>query len=73
MIAESEEKDGDRSVDEFNNFELSLIGIEDKDGSQSIGMGSLNLDSGLLPLVKSSKGFQTGLTSSAEMILAASS
>ena len=73
LIAESEEKDGDRSVDEFNNFELSLIGIEDKDGSQRIGMGSLNLDSGLLPLVESSKGFQTGLTSSAEMILAASS
>ena len=72
LIAESEEKDGDRSVDEFNNFELSLIGIEDKDGSQRIGMDSLNLDSGLLSLVESSKGFQTGLTSSAEMILAAS-
>ncbi|MAF41178.1 MAG: hypothetical protein CL859_04885 [Cyanobium sp. ARS6] len=72
MIAESEEKDGDRSVDEFNNFELSLIGIEDKDGSQRIGMDSLNLDSGLLSLVESSKGFQTGLTSSAEMILATS-
>ena len=72
LIAEPEEKDGDRSVDEFNNFELSSIGIEDKDGSQGIGMGSLNMDSGLLSLVESSKGFQTGLTSSAEMILAAS-
>ena len=72
LIAESDEKNGDKSVDAFNDFELSFIGIEDNDGSQSIGVGSLNLDSGLLSLTESSKGFQTGLTSSTEMILAAS-
>ena len=58
-------------VNFFSNFELSFVGIEDQDGSQSFGMGSLNLDSGLLSFVENSKALQTGVTASTEMILAA--
>ena len=72
LISESSEKGGDNfTVDEFSDFELSFVGIEDQDGSHSIGLGSLNLDSGLLSLVENSKSFDVGLTSSVEMILAA--
>ena len=72
LIAESSEKDGDNfTVDEFSDFELSFVGIEDQDGSHSFGIGSLNLDSGLLSFVENSKALQTGVTASTEMILAA--
>ena len=72
LISESSEKGGDNfTVDEFSDFELSFVGIEDQDGSHSIGLGSLNLDSGLLSLVEDSKSLDVGLTSSVEMILAA--
>ena len=72
LIAEPSEKTkGGFSFDEFSDFELSFVGIEDQDGSHSFGLGSLNTDSGLLSLVETTKGLQTGLTSSTEMILAA--
>ena len=72
LISESSEKDGDNfTVDEFSDFELSFVGIEDQDGSQSFGLGSLNLDSGLLSFAENTKGLGIGLTSSTEMILAA--
>ena len=72
LIAESSEKDGDNfTVDEFSDFELSFVGIEDQDGSHSFGIGSLNLDSGLLSFVENSKALQTGVTASTEMTLAA--
>lgn len=72
LIAESSEKDGDNfNADEFSDFELSFVGIEDQDGSQSFGLGSLNLDSGLLSFAENTKGLEIGLTSSTEMILAA--
>lgn len=72
LIAESSEKGGDSfAVDEFSDFELSFVGIEDQDGSQSFGLGSLNLDSGLLSFAENTKGLGLGLTSSTEMILAA--
>ena len=71
LITDSENKDGGKTVDNYNNFELSFIGIEDNDGSQSIGIGSFNMNSGLLSLAESSKGFKTGITTTAEMILAA--
>ena len=71
-MAESSEKDGENfTADEFSDFELSFVGIEDQDGSQSFGMGSLNLDSGLLSFAENSKALQTGVTASTEMILAA--
>lgn len=72
LIAESSEIDvDDFTVDEVSDFELSFVGIEDQDGSQSFGIGSLNLDSGLLSFAENSKALETGVTASTEMILAA--
>ena len=72
LIAEPSEKDGNNfNADEFSDFELSFVGIEDQDGSLSFGLGSLNLDSGLLSFAENTKGLEIGLASSTEMILAA--
>ena len=77
VIAEPAEKSiahgEDLSVSDFKNFELSFVGHEDFDGSQSGGLGSINLDSGVLSLVENSKSVALGVSSSSEMILTSGS
>ena len=75
VIAEPAEKTtggGDLSVCDFKNFELAYIAYEDFDGSQNGGLGSLNLDSGMLSLVENSKSLASGVSATKNMILTSS-
>ena len=75
VIAEPSEKSfkagGELTTDDFENFELSFVGVENSDGSEEGGLGALNLEAGTLSLVENSRSVALGLTSSSRMNLTA--
>ena len=75
VIAEPAEKsfkaDSALTIDDFEDFELSFVGVDDSDGSQGGGLGALNLEAGTLSLVENSRSVAIGLTSSSRMNLTA--
>ena len=75
VIAEPSEKSfkagGELTTDDFENFELSFVGVENSDGSEEGGLGALNLEAGTLSLVENSRSVALGLTSSSRMNLMA--
>lgn len=56
---------------DFERFDLTLVGTDDADGSETVGIGSLALDSGILSISENSHARLLGLTASAEMVLTA--
>lgn len=60
-----------RAARDVREFELSLMGIQDLDGSHSTGIGALNTGSGVLSMIETSIGLESGLTASAQMMLTA--